>query len=340
MRRACLHAAAVLLFFAFPAVLARSQGPPEQLARLTTATSLDTAGLKPWHMRMSFRLLDLDGKPEDAGTLDAWWEENEGSRVLVDSPALHGALPSPHEAFALGKGREVYLLRELLAQVVHPVPVYRDFTKLRLDTLSRTFGKVTLQCLRLNRVNNHAEDESPGTAPEFCSQPGDDTMLRIRFDQGHLSITRNRPAKSQGINIAFDNDLSYNAKLAISGHVESLETVDATTIPAGAAREPGTVEMQSIVLAGRKTGGDNPHYPQFDRDKGIMGSVVLFVLIDKTGHVTEMVPIASRDLQLTGAATEAIKTWTYKPMLINERPVDVNTTITVNFNLNPRTQLF
>jgi protein TonB len=31
---------------------------------------------------------------------------------------------------------------------------------------------------------------------------------------------------------------------------------------------------------------------------------------------------------------EAVRRWTYKPYLLNGDPVEVDTTITVNFNLN------
>jgi protein TonB len=35
---------------------------------------------------------------------------------------------------------------------------------------------------------------------------------------------------------------------------------------------------------------------------------------------------------LKGAALEAVKTWRYKPYILNGEPTEVETTITVNFN--------
>jgi protein TonB len=37
---------------------------------------------------------------------------------------------------------------------------------------------------------------------------------------------------------------------------------------------------------------------------------------------------------LTPAALEAVKQWRYRPTLLNGQPVEVMTTITVNFTLN------
>jgi protein TonB len=37
---------------------------------------------------------------------------------------------------------------------------------------------------------------------------------------------------------------------------------------------------------------------------------------------------------LVGSATDAVRQWRYKPYLLNGDPTEVDTTITVNFNLN------
>jgi protein TonB len=37
---------------------------------------------------------------------------------------------------------------------------------------------------------------------------------------------------------------------------------------------------------------------------------------------------------LKGAALDAVRQWRYKPYLLNGEPTEVDTTVTVNFNLN------
>ena len=39
---------------------------------------------------------------------------------------------------------------------------------------------------------------------------------------------------------------------------------------------------------------------------------------------------------LRGPAMEAVKTWRYRPYMLNSEPVDVETTISVIFSLNQR----
>jgi protein TonB len=63
------------------------------------------------------------------------------------------------------------------------------------------------------------------------------------------------------------------------------------------------------------------------------GTVVLHAIISKTGTIEKLEAISGPDM-LKGAATDAVRQWRYKPYLLNDGPTEVDTTITVNFNLN------
>jgi periplasmic protein TonB len=78
-----------------------------------------------------------------------------------------------------------------------------------------------------------------------------------------------------------------------------------------------------------------PEYPQEARDKRIEGTVVLQVQISEAGDVKEA-RLISGDPLLAPAAIEAVKQWKYKPYLLNEEPVQVETRVTVDFRLNSK----
>ncbi len=86
--------------------------------------------------------------------------------------------------------------------------------------------------------------------------------------------------------------------------------------------------MQAMVL--KRT---NPIYPVSARTNRISGQVVLNAKIGADGRVHELTPISAPDPDLVIAALAAVREWIYKPYLLNGEPVDVSTTITVNFNL-------
>ncbi len=75
-----------------------------------------------------------------------------------------------------------------------------------------------------------------------------------------------------------------------------------------------------------------PEYPQDAKDQRIQGSVVLKVTVDKQGSVAT-VELISGHPALAPASMEAVKQWKYKPYLLNQQPVEVETQVTVNFTL-------
>jgi len=75
-----------------------------------------------------------------------------------------------------------------------------------------------------------------------------------------------------------------------------------------------------------------PVYPPLARQARIQGTVVLQVLIDKEGNVTNAQLISGHPM-LAPAAIEAVKQWKYVPFDLNGETVEVETTVQVNFTL-------
>jgi len=75
-----------------------------------------------------------------------------------------------------------------------------------------------------------------------------------------------------------------------------------------------------------------PAYPQEAKLAGIQGVVILEAVIGRDGTIAELRAL-SGDPLLQQAALDAVRQWTYKPTLLNGKPVEVVTIITVNFSL-------
>lgn len=75
-----------------------------------------------------------------------------------------------------------------------------------------------------------------------------------------------------------------------------------------------------------------PVYPPIAKTAHIQGDVVLHAIIDKDGSVTELQFISGPPI-LIRAAMDAVRQWRYAPTLLNNEPVQVDTTITVKFTL-------
>lgn len=99
-----------------------------------------------------------------------------------------------------------------------------------------------------------------------------------------------------------------------------------STAPPLRIRQGGNVTVASLV---HKV---PPTYPEKAVAARLEGSVVLHVIIGTDGTIMQVEPV-SGDPALTEAALEAVKQWKYKPTLLNGSPVEVDTTITVDFRL-------
>jgi protein TonB len=60
--------------------------------------------------------------------------------------------------------------------------------------------------------------------------------------------------------------------------------------------------------------------------------VVLTAIIDKDGSIENLQLVSGHPI-LAPAAIEAVKQWRYKPFLLSGQPFEVETTVTVNFQL-------
>jgi protein TonB len=81
-----------------------------------------------------------------------------------------------------------------------------------------------------------------------------------------------------------------------------------------------------------KTHDVQPHYPREAREHGIQGDVVLQATIDTKGNLVD-IKIVQGDPILVKASVDAIKKWKYRPYILNGEPVDVDTTIKIQFHL-------
>ena len=96
--------------------------------------------------------------------------------------------------------------------------------------------------------------------------------------------------------------------------------------------KPKKLRISSGVAAGLKTHDVTPKYPKEAREKGIQGDVFLQATIDSTGSIAS-VTVVQGDPLLAAAAVEAVKQWKYRPYILNGEPVEVETSIKVQFHL-------
>ena len=103
-------------------------------------------------------------------------------------------------------------------------------------------------------------------------------------------------------------------------------------IPLTAAPDTPKVRIGGNVQASKIVSQPKPVYPPEAKAARIQGTVQLQVGIAADGKVKD-VSVISGPPELVKSAVEAVSQWAYSPTLLNGEPVEVITTVDVNYSL-------
>jgi periplasmic protein TonB len=107
---------------------------------------------------------------------------------------------------------------------------------------------------------------------------------------------------------------------------------DGPTVTMAPTRPIGRISVTRGVLQGMLLAPIRPIYPAIAKAAHVEGTVVVEAIISRAGTI-ESLHVLSGPIMLQGAAMDAIRAARYQPYRLNDAPVEVQTTITVNFRL-------
>jgi periplasmic protein TonB len=142
----------------------------------------------------------------------------------------------------------------------------------------------------------------------------------------HIETVDQGPPLAIGTGI---NPLARDSEGLFNALPDSIGTATSPHVRVTPARKP---VISSGVMEGRKMSGAEPRYPAIAVAARIQGTVFLAATISRTGMI-ENLRVVSGPSMLAPAAAEAVRTWRYRPYLLNGEPVEVETTVRVIFNL-------
>jgi TonB family protein len=129
-----------------------------------------------------------------------------------------------------------------------------------------------------------------------------------------------------------DNDSSgNNARTTIDHEVARGEQAFPDGI--SSADLAGAIRVAPAAMESNLVVSRVPAYPEVAKENRIQGPVVMQAIISKNGFV-KRVHVTEGDSRLRSAATEAAYKRLYRPYILNGKPVEVATTITVDFHLD------
>ena len=147
------------------------------------------------------------------------------------------------------------------------------------------------------------------------------------------------PFRRTNLMLTADVPLGLDPALEIGGIVENVDVMGTSPnrrMPAAspAAEPPRRIRIGGNVQATKLISQVKPIYPENAQRGGIEGTVLLHAVIATDGSLLSIgVTNTLADPDLAAAAIDAVKQWRYQPTLLNGQPMEIITTISVNFRL-------
>jgi TonB family protein len=132
-----------------------------------------------------------------------------------------------------------------------------------------------------------------------------------------------------------DREASMNVTLKVAAVSDEVDVVaQGTSKSSPASGKRARLRVGGDVEAAKRTNLVTPIYPASAKAAGIQGTVILHAVIGMDGTPLSLRVMNNEiDPELARAAVEAVSRWRYRPTLLNGQPIEVDTTIMVNFTL-------
>jgi TonB family protein len=124
---------------------------------------------------------------------------------------------------------------------------------------------------------------------------------------------------------------------AITEHVMVVPENSAKPVPVETTSgKPSRLSVGGNIQGAKIITKVQPVYPDSAKSAGVSGTVILHAVVGMNEKPLSLRVMNSRvDPELARSAVEAVSQWRYTPTLLNGEPIEVDTTVMVNFSLQP-----
>jgi TonB family protein len=333
-------------------LLSGAPGIAQQVADAKTAAleaarsnGLADPNLQPWHIKVTFKLLDAKGNTEDQGSFEEYWASaSKFKRTFTSAGFAQTEFGTADGIRRMGSRNSAPgFLPAIASEFVHPIALdVESIANISIDSHEFNAGTTKLSCLSAIR-NSSINPPTTGFNETYCVSENA-PILRIHLRGNSFRILRNNIVRFQGKYLPQDVEAfqmgapQQPGTLLFTAHLESadaLKTVDEAifTPPADAFKPPPQITLTEEQVRGQLLDHPKPVYPAIAVAARVSGTVVLSVIIDTDGHV-ERAGALSGPPMLLQAAIDGVKRWTFRPFTDQGETAIVTTVLTLHF-INP-----
>jgi TonB family protein len=316
---------------------------PNQLLLLAQKQNrLTNPDIRHWHLKISVMQFDALGGVTAKSQVEEFWAGESKHKVIYTTPTASMTEYATEKGLFRSAGNPIPPGPLMATANAFTNPIFENenlIEKWILNRENRKVNGVKLVCVSTKGIKVGSEKRE-FTGSTYCLDPAKPSLLsRLNpvSSTGEAVYTRNNIQDFGGYYVPQELELTVGGKRTVEAHLELIEDLaqadDALFLPPSDA-VPAPVVKTVNLSAGASHAilqhANAPDYPIAAKAAGIRGTVVIEAKISKDGSVSDL-KIVSGPKELLQSAMDAVRTWKYKPYLVNGEPMEVRTTVNVVF---------
>jgi hypothetical protein len=297
------------------------------IAKEAALNGLQSAGLLPWHIVVTYDQFDEDGDNVHSGVYEEYWAGDKKYKRIYKSDDFH-QIDYATDKGLFRQGDQQWPDRaqsQVRSEVIAPFYYAATLLGFHGRNVERTFSGYKLQCVFIER------DSGISDPTQYCFER-DSSILRYARGFGWFQTVYNRIEPFQGRNIAQDVDVTDGGKPYLKLRVETIEFLshvdDATFLPPRDAVGPLGGRVSGVQLAPINM-SSFPQWPASLRQQHF--TVKVDIVVGKDGHVASVHAISGPP-EGYKACENAVRKWVFEPYFVLDEPVEVEQNVVCSNN--------
>jgi hypothetical protein len=330
----------------FPLVLfsqpSSSQPMPSDSAALMSLAreknGLNSSDVQPWHIRGTYTLFDIDGKPLKSGVYEEWWFSKQKYKRSYTSAQFNQVDYATGTALYREGSQDWPGFYEvsLRPDLIEPLPEDSTLKEFKLEQHAEPVGKSNINCVTLHYHLPSNVTLSKNAYPGFCFETSI-PALRLALQTAGTQTVYESIVAFQGHYLARELRTSVDGQPRITLKLDLVEKLndapDVILVPPPNALPVNlaAVSLKSGAAFGWQLKDALLPNPENARGK-IGGTVVIRATVGKDGHVTNAQAISGPEV-LYQPALDKVRQYVYRPFRVMGEPVPFDMLTKINFNV-------
>jgi TonB family protein len=223
----------------------------------------------------------------------------------------------------------VAVLLPIAAVTLHAQTAVGTLTGIVTDPTGARIPNCRVVARNLDSGNQEIVAANPAGEYRFAAIPSG--RYQLEFASAGFALARKETTLVSGAVARLDAALEVG-KLTESVVIRGPKPGSAA-VPGPMVHASERIRVGGMVSAAKLVRQPKPVYPAELQQLGIEGTVLIDAIVSKDGTVLNPTVKNTIDPRLATAALDAVRKWVYQPALLNGEPVEVITTISLDFQL-------